>query len=235
MNPNPKPIALQMWTVREQARRDYAGTLARIAGLGYRGVEHVHLLGYGGLSPVVLHKHMAELELETAGIHITLEERPTELEPVFAYARALNTRYLVVAWVSPENRRDEAAYRRLAEALERGALECEQNGLQLLYHHHAYEFVRFDGQYALDLLLEIVGPEHLGVEVDVHWAKRGGEEPEAYLRKVGPRCRLVHLKDLASDFLSTPNLPAKRAFTPIGTGCLNFTAIAAAAQYAEWY
>lgn len=235
MKPCPTQIALQMWTVREEVQRDYRGTLARIAQMGYRGIEHVHSLGYGGLSPVEVSEQVAELELKTAGLHITLEQWMTERENILAYARALGTSYVVVAWVSPEYRLNEAAYRRLAEALRRIALECERNSLKLLYHHHDYEFVSFNGQYGLDLLLECVGAEHLGVEVDVHWVKRGGEEPEAYLSKVGPRCPLIHLKDLATDFMSTPNFPKELAFVPLGSGCLDFAAIVGAALFAEWY
>ncbi len=43
------PVALQLWTVREEARRDFPGTVRQAAALGYAGVEHVHSLGYGGL------------------------------------------------------------------------------------------------------------------------------------------------------------------------------------------
>ena len=42
------PIALQMYTVRDEAARDFAGTLAQVARIGYAGVE---LGGYPGRDP----------------------------------------------------------------------------------------------------------------------------------------------------------------------------------------
>jgi sugar phosphate isomerase/epimerase len=234
MSGNPKPVALQMWTVREAAQRDFLGTLEQIARSGYAGVEQVHSL-YGGLSAAQVRTRMADLGLQTVGAHLTLGEWEADPEGMVAFCSELNTRYAVVAWLEPERRKDEAAYRQAAESIRRLVPLCERSGLKLLYHHHDYEFVRFNGQYALDLLGELVGPEHLGVEVDVHWVKRGGEDPVAYLRKVGPRCPLVHLKDLAPEALQTTDHQDARAFTPIGAGILDFPAIAEAARYAEWY
>ncbi len=235
MSSHAKPVALQMWTVRQQAQRDFPGTLGRIAGLGYAGVEHVHSLGYGGLSAAQVQTRMAGLGLQTAGVHISLEEWAADPEGMIAFCKELGTRYVAIAWIEPERRKDEAAYRQTARLIQPIASQCERSGLKLLYHHHDFELARFNGQYALDMLSEIVGPEHLGVEVDVHWMKRAGADPIAYLCKVGPRCPLVHFKDVTPEGLQTTDHSETRAFTPVGTGSLDFQAIAEAAPYAEWY
>ncbi len=230
-----KPLALQMWTVREEAHRDFSGTLERISNLGFSGVEQVHGIGYGGLSAAQVRARMMDLGLQTAGVHVTLQEWEADAEHVIASVQELGTRYAAVSWVEPERRVDEAAYRQMGESIKRIAALCEQAGLKLLYHHHDYEFVRFHGQIALDLLGEIVGPEHLGVEVDVHWVKRAGDDPVDYIRKMGPRCPLVHFKDISPHAVNTTDHDDASAFTPVGTGCLDFRAIAEAARYAEWY
>ena len=43
-----KPIALQLYSVREQAEKDFIGTLKRVAKIGYKGVEGS---GFYGLAP----------------------------------------------------------------------------------------------------------------------------------------------------------------------------------------
>lgn len=230
-----KPIALQMWTVREEAQRDFSDALEKIARLGFAGVEQVNLLGYGGLSLAQVRTRMEDLELKTAGVHFTLDEWEADADGAIAVLKALGARYGAVSWIAPERRKDEAAYRQAAESIRNIAIKCDHNGLKLLYHHHDYEFVRFNGQIALDLIGEIVGPELLGVEVDVHWVKRSGEDPVAYLSKVGARCPLVHFKDLDPRYASVTDHTDGRAFTPVGTGCLDFPAIANAASHAEWY
>jgi sugar phosphate isomerase/epimerase len=229
------PVALQLWTVREEARRDFAGTLRKTAALGYAGVEHVHSLGYGGLPARQVRASMEELGLGIAGGHVELTEWEADMEGVLAFHVDLGARHVAVSWVEPERRRDEAAYLQMAESLRTIASRCRDRGLQLVYHHHDFEFVRFGGQYALDLLLERVGPDLLQVEVDVHWVARGGDDPVAYLRKVSERCPLIHFKDLNPAWKAIRDHADPRPFTEVGTGMIDFPAVAAAAAHAQWW
>lgn len=184
---------------------------------------------------------MEDLGLRTAGCHVELGEWEADLDRILAYQAGLGTRHVAVSWVEPERRRDEAAYLQMAESLRSIAARCRDAGMQLLYHHHDYEFVRFGGQYALDLLLERVGPELLQVEVDVHWVARGGpgsayrHDPVAYLRKVSERCPLVHFKDLHPAFAAIQDHADPRPFTEVGTGMIDFPAVARAAEHAQWW
>lgn len=235
MSPIPKPVALQMWTVRQHAQEDFLGTLRQIADLGYRGVEQVHSLGYGGLSSRQLQTVMTDLGLQTAGTHVTLQEWEDDAEGVIAFQKEFGVRYVAVSWLEPERRQDEAAYRQAAVSIRAIAEKCEANGLTLLYHHHDFEFARFGGQTALELISQIVGPERLGIEVDVHWVKRAGVDPVAFLQQMGSRCPLVHFKDVPEYALHTPDHDDAATFTPLGTGLLDFTALAEAAASAQWY
>ena len=54
---------------------------------------------------------------------------------------------------------------------------CRERGLQFLYHNHDWEFVKFEGESALDLLLAATDPELVELELDVYWVKKGGEDP----------------------------------------------------------
>lgn len=235
MTPLAKPIALQLWTVREHAQEDFLGTLRQAAALGFHGVEQVHGFGYGGLSAQQLRTYMAGLGLQTAGTHVSLQEWENDAESILDYQRELGVRYVAVSWLEPERRQDEAAYRQAATFIRTIAEQCELKGLKLLYHHHDFEFVRFGGQNALELLSEIVGPERLGIEVDVHWVKRAGQDPVAFLRQMGPRCPLVHFKDVPQRALHTLDHDDPATFTPLGTGLLDFPALAEAAAFAQWY
>lgn len=233
-SPRNVPVALQLWTVREEARRDFAGALRQAAALGYAGVEHVHSLGYGGLPARDVRALMDELGLGTAGCHVELTEWEADMDGILAFQQGLGTRHVAVSWVEPERRRDEDAYLHMAESLRTIACRCREQGLQLVYHHHDFEFVRFRDRYALDLLLERVGPD-LQVEVDVHWVARGGDDPVSYLRKVSDRCPLVHFKDLHPGWAGISDHADPRPFTEIGTGVIDFPAVAAASDRAEWW
>jgi len=230
-----KPIALQLWTVRQDAREDFLGTLRQAAAVGFRGVEQVHAFGYGGLSAQQVRTYMTDLGLQTAGTHVSLQEWEGGAEKILDYQQELGVRYVAVSWLEPERREDEAAYRQSAASISKIARQCEARKLQLLYHHHDFEFVRFGSQTALELISEIVGPEQLGIEVDVHWVRRAGEDPVAFLRQMGARCPLVHFKDVPERALHTQDHDDPTTFTPLGTGLLDFPALAEAAAFAEYH
>ena len=232
--PGKTPVALQLWTVRHEARRDFAGTLRQVAALGYAGVEHVHSLGYGGLAARQVRALMGELGLGTAGGHVELSEWEADMEAILDYHAGLGARHVAVSWVPAERRRDESAYVQMADALRHIGARCRDRGIRLVYHHHDFEFVRFGGRYALELLLERVPPELLGVEVDVHWARRAGEDPATFLGRVGGRCALVHFKDLSRAWAGSTDHADPEPFTEVGTGIIDFGAVARASAHVPW-
>jgi len=228
-------IALQMYTLREEAKADFVGTLGRVARLGYQGVE---LAGYGGLEAPALRARLDELGLVAAASHVGLQRLESALDEELAYADAIGCRDLVCPSV-PEGRRETVDdFRRLAALLDAVGQRCRAAGARLSYHNHAFEFVRLAGDeptaagttaFALDLLLGWTDPALVGWEPDVYWIAKAGEDPAAYLRAYAGRCPLVHLKDMAAD--------AERSFAEVGAGTLDFGEICEAAELggAEWF
>ena len=68
-----------------------------------------------------------------------------------------------------------------ARQAEEIALKLKEEGIDLYYHNHHVEFVRYNGQYLLDIIRE--NAPHMGFELDVHWIHRGGENPVEIIRK----------------------------------------------------
>jgi sugar phosphate isomerase/epimerase len=227
-------VALQMYTLREEAKDDFAGTVRQVARLGYEGLE---LAGYGGLEAPALRALLDELGLAATASHVRLERLESALDEELAFATTIGCRDLVCPSV-PEGRRETVDdYRRLAALLNGIGQRCRERGVRFSYHNHAFEFVRLPAEaptaagttaYALDLLLGWTDPRLVSWEPDVYWIARAGENPVAYLNAYAGRCPLVHLKDVADD--------AERSFAPVGAGTLDFAQICDAAQAggAEW-
>jgi sugar phosphate isomerase/epimerase len=91
------------------------------------------------------------------------------------------------------------------------------------------EFARFDGRFALDVLLDAAGAQAVRSELDVYWVTHASVDPGSFRRRLGSRCAIVHLKDMVKD--------GSRAFAEVGEWRLDFPAIFAAAQAAgvEYY
>lgn len=208
------PIALQLYTVRDELAADHSGTLRAVAEMGYRAVE---LTGPGPEGAERLREELDRLGLTPTGMHVPLDRLERELPDAIADARALGIRYVVCPWLPPDRRGNAAGYRSLAGTLSQVGHRCRAAGLQLCYHNHDFEFQEFDGRTGLEILFDSVDGDLVRSELDVYWAAYAGHDPVEWLRRLGGRVPLVHLKDMTSG--------EPRTFAEVGHGALDFPAI----------
>ena len=77
-----------------------------------------------------------------------------------------------------------------------------EHGIDLYYHNHHVEFIKYDGEYLLDIIKNTT--KKMGFELDIHWIQRGGENPVEFIKKYAGRIRLLHLKDYRIGQLKLP-------------------------------
>jgi len=220
------PIALQLYTVRDQTALDFAGTVRRVAELGYAGVE---LAGDGGLTAEQMATLLRETGLRLAGNHVPLEGMTTSLDEVIAYNQAIGAHYVGVPFLGQEHRAP-TGYRAAAKAMNRAGAAFRDAGMALYYHNHAFEFEPLNGTTGMDILLAETDPDLVGFECDVYWVQYAGQDPAAFLAANAGRFPLIHLKDMVGE-------GEQRTFAEVGEGQIDFAAIfvAAEAQGAAWY
>jgi sugar phosphate isomerase/epimerase len=220
------PVALQMYTVRDEAARDFRGTLEKVAEMGYEGVE---LAGTGGLSASDLKRALADLRLRVAGSHVPLSQLEGDVSEALDYYAALGAKHLACPWL-PEDRRSEEGYRRLAGTLNTAGAKARDRGIQLCYHNHDFEFQTYNGRTGFDLLFGATDPDLVKIELDVYWAQFAGHDPADLIRRYAGRIPLVHLKDMTGG--DTPT------FAEVGEGRMDFQAIFQACEETggvAWY
>lgn len=220
------PVALQIYTVRDQVKEDFDGTFRKVADIGYAGVE---LAGTGDRSAADLKKLLDGLNLKLAGSHIGWAALESDLDRVIDDNLTLGNPYVVCPSVPQDRRATAEGYRETARKLSQIGETLKKQGIQLCYHNHSFEFAKFDGKYALDVLYEASDPRFLQAEIDTYWVQHGHEDPAAYIRKYAGRAPLIHLKDMESG--------PDRFFAEIGEGILDFKAIfeASEAGGSAWY
>lgn len=91
-----------------------------------------------------------------------------------------------------------------AKQAEEISLKLKEQGIDLYYHNHHVEFVRYNGEYLLDIIR--ANAPHLGFELDTHWIHRGGENPVEFIKKYAGSIRLVHLKDYRIAEVEMPDM-----------------------------
>lgn len=204
---NSRPIALQMYSLREESEKDFLGTLTKVSEMGYDGIEFA---GYGGLPAEELRKVLDGLGLKAASSHIPLAALEQELEEIMDYQHALGSKNIVCPYLPPERRTDEDYYK-LIPILNKIGEKCFREGINFSYHNHDFELVQLDnGKTALELLLEETNPLWVQTEFDVYWLTKAGEDPVKWIERYHNRTPLIHLKDMTTD--------GEKFFAELGTG-----------------
>jgi sugar phosphate isomerase/epimerase len=219
---DPQCAALQLYTVRDLTAKDFAGTVKKVADVGYKFVE---LAGYGNLANAkAARKALDDAGLKACSGHFAIDLLEKNVEQVLADAEALGIDTVVCPFLPEERRKDAKGYEATAKSLEAIGSQLHQHGLVLGYHNHAFEFQKFGDKTGLDIIFENTAPHLVVAEIDVYWVQNGGSDPVRLIEKYGERVRLLHLKDMAEG-------PDKR-FAPVGAGIMKFKAILDAARTA---
>lgn len=214
-------IGAQLYTVRRELEKEFDGTLKQVAALGYREVEFA---GYFGRRPAEIKALLKRLKLDAPAAHVQLSELRGDLKPLIDAAQTIGHKYLLVAWLPPEERRTLDNYRRLADLFNETGAALQREGLQFAYHNHDFEFAPLEGRVPYDLLLERTAPRVVKLEMDLYWTVKGGASPVEYFEKHPGRFHLLHVKDMDA----TP----RRHFADVGRGRIDFKSIFAQSRKA---
>ena len=234
------PVAIQVYSVREDANKNLYGTLKKIKAMGYDGVEFAGLYGH---NPEEVREMCADLGLTPISAHVPYVDMIADPEGVLSAYATIGCQFVAVPYLSPEHRPDTENFPTVVKNIEMLGGVAKKLGMQLLYHNHDFEFVKLDGKYALDVLYDTVPAGLLQTELDMCWVNVGGEDPAAYLLKYSGRSPVVHLKDFYGDKSEdmyeligiekkAPTRPANFEFRPVGYGKQNFPVILEAAEKA---
>ncbi|MCA0970493.1 sugar phosphate isomerase/epimerase [Halobacillus litoralis] len=201
------PVAVQMFTLRNESKEDFKGTLQRVSEIGFEGVEFA---GYGGMDAQQLRETIDSLGLKAASSHIPLDSIENELDQVIHDQQILGSKHIVCPFL-PVERRSKEEYYKLVDVLNHAGRKCQEEGISLSYHNHDFELTDLiDGRKPLEILLQETNPDWVKAEFDIYWLTKAGESPEEWLNQYRGRTPLVHLKDMTTD--------EEKFFAELGTG-----------------
>jgi len=240
------PVAVQVYSVRDDAKADLRGTLEKIKEMGYAGVEFAGLYGN---SPEDIKKMCDEIGLVPVSAHVPYLDMVGAPRAVLSKYAAIGCKYVAVPYLAADYRPGTDAFPEVIENIKILGEVAKELGIQLLYHNHDFEFMKIGGKYALDILYDEVSADTLKTELDVCWVNVGGEVPAEYIKKYSGRAPVVHLKDFVGERsenmyeligiksdAAAPKRPSNFELRPVGSGCQDFPAILGAAEEAgaEW-
>ena len=186
-------VGLQLYTVRDQMKADFEGTLAHVAEIGYKEVEFA---GYFNHAPAEVKAMLDRHGLTAPSTHVG-DISPEAWKASLDAARTIGHRYIVVPWIPQEKRMTLDGWKQVAGDFNRAAQAAHDAGIQFAYHNHDFEFPKMEGQVPYDVLLQTTDPRLVQLEIDLYWITKGGQDPLTYFARWPGRIPLVHVKDSA--------------------------------------
>jgi sugar phosphate isomerase/epimerase len=222
-----KKVGVQLYTVRNEIGKDPKGTLQQVAKLGFGEVESFGYNGkFFGMSATEYKSLLSDLGMSAPSGHYMYGNFGNKQNPgtvihgwdkAVEDAAALGQKYMVIAYLMPNERGDINTYKQIAANLSKAAETCKKSGIQLCYHNHDFEFEAQNGQLPFDILTSETDADLVKIELDLYWATRAGQDPIALFKKHQGRIALWHVKDMDNT--------DKKNFTEVGSGVIDFATI----------
>ncbi|KAA6327210.1 Inosose dehydratase [termite gut metagenome] len=205
--PPKKDVALQLYSLREKIKSDYAGTIKLAGETGYTAVEAA---GYGdgkfyGRTPeefkadveaagmTVLSSHTAKQLSDQELASKDFSESLAWWDQCIKDHKAAGMKYIITPWMNvPKTLADLQTYCDYFNAIGK---KCKESGISYGYHNHAHEFQVVEDQLIYDYMLTHTDPQYVLFEMDVYWTVIGKHSPVEYFNKYKGRFELLHIKD----------------------------------------
>ncbi|MFZ0277842.1 MAG: sugar phosphate isomerase/epimerase [Candidatus Sulfotelmatobacter sp.] len=186
-------LGVQLYTVRDQMKADFDGTLAKVAAIGYQEVEFA---GYFDRSPKEVRAAIERHGLVSPACHVPWEVLGDKWPGQIESAKIIGQSYIVCPWIPEEIRNQPDGWKRAAETFNHAGEVSKKAGVQFAYHNHWFEFLPVNGKLPYDFLLENCDANLVKLELDLCWIEVGGGDPIKYFDRYPGRFPLVHVKDM---------------------------------------
>jgi len=195
-------VGVQLYTVRDAMKTDFAGTIAKVAGAGYKEVEFA---GYFDHKPADVRAILDKNGLTAPSCHFGYDVVQKQWPETLDAAHTIGHTFIICPWIPENERKSSEGWKRIVETFNKAGEASKKAGIQFGYHNHWWEFApdaSLGGKLAYDYLLESTDANLVKMELDLAWISVTGQDPVAYFKRFPGRFPLVHVKD----FKALPHL-----------------------------
>ena len=198
-------IGVQMSTIapNKMPRFDVFESMEKLTGIGYHCIE-ISQVPMTVENVTGFRRSIDELGMNVASLSAMVEPSPQQpkaealsnpdhFKKIVDDCKALDCDMLRIGAMPMDARFSYEASLDFAKKADEYSCRLKEEGIDLYYHNHHFEFARFNGQFLMDIIRE--NTKQLGFELDIHWIYRGGLDPVAFINRCAGRIRLLHLKD----------------------------------------
>lgn len=238
-------VGLQLYSIREEMEKDMDAALKAVKEMGY---DYVEFAGYFGKTAEEVAALLEKYQLKCRSVHQGYSVFLDAPEENVQFLKKIGAECCAIPWMDPSMQKGQPGFEQAVKDIAKVSALLKENGIQMLYHNHDFEFKTFEGKYVLDWLYETLTLDVLKPEIDTCWVNYAGCDPCEYITKYSGQIKFVHLKDyvgappangavyaLIDDTgkeNKTETAESTFEFRPVGQGVMDFPAILAAAEKA---
>lgn len=213
-------LAVQLYSLREQAKLGMADVLKLVANFGFKGVEPA---GFGDLTMADFKRATDDLGLEICSSHGPWCSSMDQINAVVDTAGFLGLKTACCGF-GPNEFKDLDAIKATAERVNQMQSKLAESGITLFQHNHAWEFERIDGKLKYETYAALA--PNVKFELDVYWSTNHGKECGVEMTRLfRDRTILLHIKD----GVFHPDIPQ----LPLGQGKLPIVDVLKAADQSK--
>lgn len=199
-----KYIGLQLYSLRDDIKKDFDGTIKAVSGMGYKFIEAAGYDGgkFYGLSPQEFKAKIEGAGMDPLSSHTsrTLDINNPDDKALWAWWDecidshvAAGMKYIVMPWMPTFEKLSELKI--YCDYMNKIGRKCKAKGLKFGYHNHDFEFRKVEDHIMYDYMLENTDPTLVFFQMDVYWTVMGGKSPVEYFEKYPGRFEQLHIKD----------------------------------------
>jgi sugar phosphate isomerase/epimerase len=183
------PVGVQLYSVKEDCKKDLPGTIAAIAKMGYAGVEFA---GYWNFTAKEIQSMLKDSGIVACGSHTPSEMvlSPEKLKLTIEFNQIIGNKFIIVPDMSGAT---EAVWIEKAKLFNDIAAQLAPLGLSIGYHSHWHDFKPIEGKLPWEIFGEHTDPAVI-MQLDTSNCCDGGGDPVAELKKFPGRTRSIHIK-----------------------------------------
>ena len=171
-------------------------SLENVKEMGYDGVQ---LSGFGRLSDEIIDFYRdtcKELDLKIVATHINYLDLTEKLDLVIKAHKEWKCNLCGIGAMPMSYQEKEEKYIEFSNIIDKIGENLIEENIYFMYHMHAFEFIKFNNKFGLDILMENTSPKNVRLLIDTYWAQYGGVSILDLIDKYRDRLDTIHLKDM---------------------------------------
>ncbi len=200
-------LGIQLYSVRDDMKKDPLGTLKQLASMGYQNVEHANYVNrkFYGYSASEFKKVLDGLGMKMPSGHTVMgpqhwdnakKDFTDEWKNTVEDAAIVGQQYVISPWLDASLRKTYDDMLRYMEVFNKSGELCKKSGMKFGYHNHDFEFnTRLNNKTVYDIIMQNTDPELVAQQLDVGNMYGGGAKALDIIKQYPGRFDLMHVKD----------------------------------------